>query len=111
MEITDAIRAFASLAQETRLAVFRLLVIHEPSGLPAGAIAEALAVPANTLSFHLHHLSQAGLVTQRKDGRSVIYRADIGTATALASYLVNDCCAATGAACDPPTEPKKDRAC
>ena len=76
MESESAIRALGALAQEHRLALFRLLVQAGPEGLAAGAIAEALGVPASSLSFHLAQLSGAGLIAQRRDGRSLIYSAD-----------------------------------
>jgi ArsR family transcriptional regulator, arsenate/arsenite/antimonite-responsive transcriptional repressor len=75
MEKTDAVAALAALAQDNRLDVFRLLVQAGPEGMPAGAVAEALEVAPNTLTFHFDRLRMAGLVTARRDGRSVIYTA------------------------------------
>ncbi len=76
MKSKNAIEALAALAQETRLAIFRLLVRQGPDGLPAGTIGERLDIPAPTLSFHLAQLSRAGLVTSRRAGRSILYAAD-----------------------------------
>lgn len=92
MEIETALAALSALAQEARLKAFRLLVAAGPAGLPAGRIAEDLAVPANTLSFHLAHLKTAGLVTCRREGRSLIYSADYGRMRALLGYLTENCC-------------------
>lgn len=92
MEIEAALAALSALAQEARLKAFRLLVTAGPAGLPAGRIAEDLAVPANTLSFHLAHLKNAGLVTCRREGRSLIYAADYGRMRALLGYLTENCC-------------------
>jgi DNA-binding transcriptional ArsR family regulator len=93
MEDTDAIAALSALAQSTRMQVFRLLVRHEPRGLPAGELARELDVPQNTLSAHLSILSQAGLLTSQRHGRQIIYRADLTGMNALVAYLLADCCA------------------
>jgi ArsR family transcriptional regulator len=92
MKQTDALAALAALAQETRLALFRLLVQHAPEGLPAGEIAERLGVPAPTLSFHLKELSHAGLVESRPSGRFVFYRARVEVLQGLISFLTDNCC-------------------
>lgn len=92
MEEKHAVAALAALAQESRLRVFRLLVTAGAAGLPAGVIAEELGVPANTLSFHLSHLKNAGLVTVRREGRSLIYAAEYAQAKALIDYLTENCC-------------------
>ncbi len=97
MKINIAIDALAALAQETRLEIFRTLVrAHSPkdeeAGLPAGALAEVLGVAAPTLSFHLKELSRAGLVLPRRDGRSIVYTANLDVMSALADYLIEDCC-------------------
>lgn len=97
MALTEAIEALAALAQEHRLGLFRLLVQAGPEGLPAGAIAERLAVPNSSLSFHLGHLNRAGLIEQRREGRSLIYTANYSTMDALVGYLMENCCA--GADC------------
>ena len=92
MEEQAIIAALSALAQESRLRVFRLLVTAGPEGLPAGHVAEELAVPANTLSFHLSLLKNAGLVSVRREGRSLIYSAEYGHAKALVDYLTENCC-------------------
>jgi DNA-binding transcriptional ArsR family regulator len=100
METHQAIEAFAALAQESRLKVFRLLVRQGPSGMAAGDIARALGVPANTLSSHLAILTRAALVASRKEGRSVIYAMNVAGTRALLSFLVEDCCRAEPNVCD-----------
>jgi ArsR family transcriptional regulator len=92
MESTQAVDALGALAQETRLAIFRLVVQHGPEGLPAGTIAERLEIPASTMSFHLAYLSRAGLVTSRREGRSILYAADFRGMNALLTFLTEDCC-------------------
>lgn len=92
MEIQAAIAALQSLAQETRLEVFRLLVRAGEDGLPAGEIGEALDVPAPTLSFHLNHLSHAGLVERRREGRSIWYTVRFEGFRSLMEYLMENCC-------------------
>lgn len=92
MDKKDALDALAALAQDTRLDAFRLLVRHEPDGLAAGELAARLDVPQNTLSSHLAILARAGLVRSQRQGRSVIYRADIDWTGALSLYLIEDCC-------------------
>lgn len=87
MDQKSTISALAALAQDTRLEAFRLLAKAGPRGLSAGAIADVLAIPANTLSFHLSHLVNAGLAAPRRDGRSIIYTADAGRFTALLDHL------------------------
>lgn len=93
MDITNALRMFDALSQETRLRVFRLLVEAGTPGLPAGSLSETLGIPHNTLSFHLGHLSNAGLLTSRKDGRSVVYTAQFDAMRDLIGFMVKDCCA------------------
>jgi DNA-binding transcriptional ArsR family regulator len=92
MELDLAVKRLSALAQEGRLAVFRLLVKTGPEGIAAGDIAQALAIPANTLSAQLTILASAGLVTSRRAGRSIIYSAHFGGMTELLAYLVDDCC-------------------
>ncbi|WP_043744018.1 ArsR/SmtB family transcription factor [Paramagnetospirillum magneticum] len=92
MEEKDIVAALSALAQETRLRVFRLLVIAGRAGLPAGQIAEELAITPNTLSFHLTHLKNAGLVLVRREGRSLIYSAEYGRMRAVVGYLTENCC-------------------
>ncbi|GAB4371238.1 MAG: metalloregulator ArsR/SmtB family transcription factor [Kiloniellaceae bacterium] len=102
MEKTTAIAALAALAQETRLDVFRLLVQAGSDGMPAGRIADTLALPSATLSFHLNQLKQAGLIGCRRDGRSLIYAAEYGTMNGLMAYLTDNCCQGDAAACGVP---------
>ena len=92
MEEQDVIRSLAALAQSARLRVFRALVVAGPQGLTPGALAEALDVPASTLSFHLKELTQAGLISQERDGRHLIYRASFERMNALLGYLTENCC-------------------
>ena len=92
METSQAIEALSALAQASRLAVYRLLVQEGPQGLSAGAIGSRLDLPPATLSFHLAHLSRAGLVKSRQDGRFVIYTADFENMNALVGYLTENCC-------------------
>jgi ArsR family transcriptional regulator, arsenate/arsenite/antimonite-responsive transcriptional repressor len=99
MEKTDAVAALAALAQDNRLDVFRLLVQAGPDGLPAGAIAEALDLAPNTLTFHFDRLRAAGLVTVRREGRSMIYAARFETMSDLLAFLTENCCG--GVSCAP----------
>jgi DNA-binding transcriptional ArsR family regulator len=92
MDEHRAVSALGALAQETRLALYRLLVARGPEGLPAGAIAELLAVAPSSLSFHLRELMHAGLVNQRRAGRQLIYAAEYETMNALLAYLTENCC-------------------
>ena len=101
MESEDALTALAALGQPTRLEAFRLLVRHEPEGVAAGDLAEALAVPANTLSAHLNVLSRAGLVRGERRGRSIVYRADVDRISGLVLYLLKDCCGGRADICRP----------
>jgi DNA-binding transcriptional ArsR family regulator len=100
MEKTDAVAALAALAQDNRLDVFRLLVRAGPQGVSAGAVAETLELAPNTLTFHFDRLRQAGLITVRRDGRSMIYAARFETMNALLDYLTENCC--QGPPCAPP---------
>jgi len=100
MESISAINALGALAQESRLAIFRLLVEHGPGGLAAGRIAERLNLAPATLSFHVKELSRAGLLSARQDGRFIYYRANFAVMNALIDYLTDKCCTA-GAGCDP----------
>jgi predicted transcriptional regulator len=110
MEITSndtkqALSALAALAQETRLAVFRLLVETGPEGLQVGAIAERLSLANATLSFHLKELANAGLIVAAPNGRAIIYAANFAAMNTLIDYLTENCCAgascATTVACKP----------
>ena len=100
MDEHRAVLALSALAQETRLALYRLLVAEGPLGLPAGAIAERLGVAPSSLSFHLQQLLHAGLVTQRRAGRQLIYAAEYETMNALLAYLTENCCG-RGQSCAP----------
>ena len=101
MESSAAISALSALAQSTRLDAFRLLVGHEPEGLPAGELAQLLDVPQNTMSAHLATLARAGLVEGRRQSRSVIYRAQLDQFRALTLFLLKDCCGGNAALCAP----------
>jgi DNA-binding transcriptional ArsR family regulator len=92
MEKMDAVTALSALAQDNRLDVFRLLVQAGPEGMPAGAVAEALDLAPNTLTFHFDRLRNAGLVTSRREGRSIIYAARFETMNALVAFLTKNCC-------------------
>jgi DNA-binding transcriptional ArsR family regulator len=92
MDINQALAAFSTLSQETRLRVFRLLVEYGPAGSPAGNLSKSLHIPHNTLSFHLSHMSHAGLVLSRREGRYVIYSANFEFFSWLIRYMVEDCC-------------------
>lgn len=92
MKTLAAVNALASLAQETRLLIFRLLVQHGPEGLPAGTIAETLRVPNATLSFHLSQLTRGGLLESRRRGRSITYAVNIPGVRDLLAFLMEDCC-------------------
>ena len=92
MQSDSVIRALGALAQEHRLAAFRLLVQAGADGIAAGALAEALGVPASSMSFHLAQLNHAGLITQRRQSRSIIYAADYAAMNQLMSYLTENCC-------------------
>jgi DNA-binding transcriptional ArsR family regulator len=101
-----AVTALAALAQETRLAIFRLLVEFAPKGITPGAIALRLKIPSATLSFHLKELTNAGLIADRREGRFIWYQADVAAINALIGYLTEHCCQGTGgAACEPGCAP------
>jgi ArsR family transcriptional regulator len=102
METKNALAALTAVAQESRLAVFRLLVQSGPAGMAASKIAEHLGIAPSSLSFHLKELSHADLVTQRQDGRFVIYAANFTTMNALIAFLSENCC--TGNVCNPATQ-------
>ena len=98
MQSGEVIKALGALAQEHRLAVFRLLVEAGPEGLAAGMIADKLGVPPSSMSFHLAQLTHAGLITQRRESRSLLYSADYAAMNGLMAYLTENCCG--GVACD-----------
>lgn len=99
MDSPNVVRALGALAQEHRLAAYRLLVQAGPEGLAAGALAEALEIAPSSLSFHIAQLANAGLVTQRRNGRSILYAADFAAMGALMGFLTENCCG--GAVCAP----------
>ena len=113
MEKSDAIAALAALAQDNRLDAFRLLVQAGPKGLAAGKIAASLRLAPNTLSFHFDRLRGAGLVTVRREGRSLIYAARFDAMNGLLGYLTENCCEGTGecapALCAPAARKKKSK--
>lgn len=107
MKNSLAVEALAALANEHRLAVYRLLVQAGPEGRAAGAIAEKLGLPASSLSFHLAHLTRAGLIEQRRESRSLIYSADFDAMNGLVGFLTENCCG--GASCAPGAQVSKKR--
>jgi ArsR family transcriptional regulator, arsenate/arsenite/antimonite-responsive transcriptional repressor len=104
----SAIAALGALAQDTRLDIFRLLVERGPEGLPAGEIGERLKQPSPTLSFHLNQLRHAGLITSRRESRSIIYRANFHTMAGLMGYLTEKCCGGRAELCGPEVFPPID---
>lgn len=104
MDQKHAVKALGALAQETRLALFRLLVSCGPDGLSAGIIAERLGVAPSSLSFHLQQLTRSGLITQRRRSRQLIYSAEYGTMNDLLAYLTENCCG-SGLVCPPACNP------
>ena len=102
MEAAGTIRALSALAQEHRLAAFRLLVQAGPDGLAAGTLSEAVGAAPSAMSFHLAQLDHAGLVTQRREGRSIIYSANYPAMTGLLAYLTENCCAGDACGIDTP---------
>lgn len=103
MTNSDAVTALAALAQDSRLAIFRLLVQHAPTGLTVGIIAEQLELPAPTLSFHIKTLSHAGLIRSVHEGRFVRCHAEISRIDALVGFLTDNCCGGDPDACRPRT--------
>lgn len=101
MESSNALDVFAALSQATRLDTFRLLMEHEPEGLPAGEIARRLEVPQNTMSSHLAILARAGLIESERHSRSIIYRAVVDRVREITSFLVQDCCGGRPELCEP----------
>ncbi len=114
MKTADAVTALAALAQENRLDVFRLLVQAGPEGMPAGKVADALELAPNTLTFHFDRLREAGLVTVRREGRSMIYAARFEVMNGLLGFLTENCCGgvaetcAPAAACGPAAKTKRN---
>jgi DNA-binding transcriptional ArsR family regulator len=110
MDSTTVLKALAALAQDTRLALFRLLVEYGPAGLTPGRIAEVLDVPPATLSFHLKELAHAGLIGARQESRFIHYSANFEAMNGLVGYLTENCCRASGScapACAPECNPKQ----
>lgn len=111
MRAENAVEALGALAQEHRLALFRLLVQAGDKGMAAGVIAEKLRVPNSSLSFHLTQLRNAGLILQERQHRSLIYRANYPAMNSLVAYLMENCCAGadcgSGAACETPVQERK----
>jgi DNA-binding transcriptional ArsR family regulator len=106
MDSAQAVQALGALAHGTRLAIFRMLVEQGPDGLAAGVIAEQLQLPPSSLSFHVQHLHRAGLVTQRRRSRQLIYAADFGNMNGLVGFLTENCCGrGDGHAACPPAAP------
>lgn len=101
MELSQAIDVFTALSQPTRLDTFRLLMEHEPDGLPAGEIARILQVPQNTMSSHLAILTRAGLIQSERHSRSIVYRAVVLRVREITSFLVQDCCGGRPELCEP----------
>ena len=101
MELENASQLFSALGQPSRLAVVKALVKAGPAGLRAGTLADQLAVPAPTMSFHLKELNRAGLVQPRREGRSVFYAADYGGLRDLIDFLLADCCQGDRRLCGP----------
>lgn len=101
MTPTEAIAALSALAHEHRLSIFRLLVEQGSEGLPAGVIAERVGLLPSSLTFHLQHLTRAGLLVARRVSRQIFYAADFAAMSSLVGYLTENCCAAEGASCAP----------
>ncbi len=104
MQSAKAVAALGAIAHEHRLAAFRMLVERGPEGAPAGEIAEHLTIPPSSLTFHIQQLLHAGLVTQRRLGRQVIYAADFAAMNDLIAYLTENCCGRAGV-CAPACKP------
>ena len=106
----QAVQALAALAHDTRLALYRMLVERGPDGLSAGVIAEQLRVPPSSLTFHVQHLHRAGLVTQRRLSRQLIYAADFNAMNGLVGFLTENCCGRGETACLPACQPQAAKA-
>src|SRR3954468_2965452 len=104
MEENEVVKALSALAQPVRLQVFRALVVTGQAGLTPGTMAEALGIPQNTLSFHLKELTHAGLVTQERSSRNIVYRAAYDQMNALLGYLTENCCQGAGCAVEATAE-------
>lgn len=111
MDTPTAVASLAALAQPHRLALFRRLVELGPSGALAGELADHLAIPANTLSFHLKTLQQAGLIAPEPRGRNIRYRANFDAMRGLVGFLTDNCCGGDAALCAPADGPAKAAGC
>lgn len=105
MDERQALSAFGALSQETRLKLLRLLVVAGPDGIAAGALAEQVEVSASNVSFHLKELERAGLVSTRRDSRSIVYSAEYDALTGLIRFLMEDCCSGRPEICSPALNP------
>ena len=109
MKPSEVVAALGALAQETRLKLFRLLVQRGADGLPAGVIAERLDVPPSSLTFHLQNLQRAGLISQRRESRQLIYSADYEAMNGVVGYLTENCCVGS-TECAPSCKPARGTA-
>jgi ArsR family transcriptional regulator len=105
MDGKQTVAALSALAHDTRLEVFRLLVQRGPDGLSAGVLSERLGIPPSSLTFHLQQLTHAGLITQRRLSRQLIYATDFSAMNELMGYLTENCC--SGGVCAPACNPTK----
>lgn len=105
MKASEAIDALSALAHEHRLKVYRLLVEQGPKGLPAGVIAAKVGLQPSSLTFHLQHLTRAGLLIATRSSRQIFYAADFTAMTSLVAYLTENCCTASGASCSAERQP------
>ncbi len=110
MHSSQAVQALAALAHDTRLALFRMLVERGPDGLSAGVIADRLGIPPSSLTFHVQHLHRAGLITQRRLSRQLIYAADFSAMNGLVGFLTENCCGRGATVCVPSCAPAADTA-
>ncbi len=108
MDSRQAVQALGALAHDTRLALFRMLVERGPDGLSAGVISERLGVPPSSLTFHVQHLHRAGLVTQRRLSRQLIYAADFTAMNGLVGFLTENCCGQGAGGCASACRPEAD---
>jgi ArsR family transcriptional regulator len=107
MKPPDVVNALGALAHEYRLGIYRLLVEQGPEGLPAGSIGERVGLQPSSLTFHLQALQRAGLITQIRASRQLIYSADYAAMTELVGFLTDKCCSAGGSSCDPACKPER----
>lgn len=111
MDIKDALLAFSSLSQETRLRTFKLLVEYGEVGCAATILSEKLGVPQNTLSFHLSHLNKAGLARSKREGRNIIYYAELNHIEELMDFMAENCCVSSEVDCLTPSRIDKMKIC